>query len=147
MKLTVNADEKRGSVVYILLLTALAAGSVLGCLYLSGSWEGAGDSIKEYIRIVFDGTENISPQYTELLLPWIIAVGIVFVMGFFRFGFIVTGAVVIRKGFVAGFTAASFIRAYGIRGLLGLLSASPMTVVVMPTLIIYSAINQYFLLI
>ena len=42
-------------------------------------------------------------------------------MGFLRFGFIVTGAIIVRKGFIIGFTTASFIKFYGAKGMLVML--------------------------
>lgn len=144
MKLTVSAEEKRNTVVYALILIALAAGTALGSIYLSGSWETAGEGIRQYLGTVFEGAGNATPSYGSLLLPQLITVGIIFVMGFFHLGFIVTGAVIIRKGFVAGFTAASFVRVYGTRGLLGLLAASPMTVITVPLLVIYSAVSVIY---
>lgn len=37
MRLTVSPEEKKNTVIYILLLIALAAGTALGSVYLSGS--------------------------------------------------------------------------------------------------------------
>lgn len=144
MRLTVSPEEKKNTVIYILLLIALAAGTALGSVYLSGSWGSAGEEIKEYLGAAFKNAGDNRASYAALLLPQLITVGIIFVMGFFRLGFLVTGAVVVRKGFVAGFTAASFVRAYGIRGIWGLLAASPMTVITMPLIVAYSAVSVIY---
>ena len=73
------------------------------------------------------------------LLP--MRVGIVFLMGFLRFGFIVTGAIIVRKGFIIGFTTASFIKFYGAKGMLVMLSTMPTILITIPTLLLFSAVS------
>lgn len=62
-------------------------------------------------------------------------------MGFLRFGFIVTGAIIVRKGFIIGFTTASFIKFYGAKGMLVMLSTMPTILITIPTLLLFSAVS------
>ena len=82
--------------------------------------------------------------FKNSLVSSLIQLGIIFIMGFFRAGFIGTGAVIVRKGFVTGFTSAAFFRAYGARGFLIMLTTMPQLVIIMPAMIIYAAISIGF---
>lgn len=143
MKLTISSEERKNTAAYVLLLLALAAGTVAGSIYLSGNWEASGGAIREYLGELF-GNDGAAGANGAVLVPQLITIGIIFAMGFFRFGFIVTGAFIIRKGFITGFTVASFVSAYGARGILGLLAASPMNVITSPLLIMYSAVSVMY---
>ena len=141
-------EEGRGKTgVYAALLFMLALGVTAGCAYLVKNWDSVGNAVTEYLQAVFSpdavhesGTVVFKSSFASNLITF----AVIFFMGFFRFGFLVTGAVIIRKGFITGFTAASFIRAYGAKGITAMLSASPSMLITVPAVVILSAVSVIF---
>ena len=118
MKLNdIVADEKHGNGLLGLLIFLLVVGVTVGSVYLAKNSGDMAEGIKNYIG------------------------GIIFLMGFLRFGFIVTGAIIVRKGFIIGFTTASFIKFYGAKGMLVMLSTMPTILITIPTLLLFSAVS------
>lgn len=147
MKFMDTANSKKGAGVYVLLMLALAAGVTAGSVYLSRGWGEMGDGISGYLSRFFEGvTENKSSMtvFKTSLTSNLITLGIIFILGFFRLGFIGTGAIIIRRGFITGFTSASFLRAYGARGILIMLSTMPTALIYMPAMLIFSAVSVIF---
>ena len=147
MKMHYDGENRAGTAVYAVLLFMLALGVTAGCVCITKSWSGVGESVTEYLKSVFasDAARGSSMDvFKSSFASSLITIAVVFFSGFFRFGFLVTGAVVIRKGFVTGFTAASFIRAYGAKGIAAMLSASPSMLVTLPALMILSAVSIIF---
>ena len=104
-------NERSNAALYALGIFLLAAGVAAGSLYLARGSEEMAEGIKSYIGnffATFSETRNNMAVFRNSLTSNLISVGIVFFMGFFRFGPIVTGALLVRKGFIIGFTSASF---------------------------------------
>ena len=131
MKLNdIVANEKHGNGLLGLLIFLLVVGVTVGSVYLA---KNSGDMAEEI--------KNCMTVFKNSLQANLISVGIVFLMGFLRFGFIVTGAIIVRKGFIIGFTTASFIKFYGVKGLLVMLSTMPTILITIPTLLLFSAVS------
>ena len=127
MKLNdIVADEKHGNGLLGLLIFLLVVGVTVGSVYLA---KNSGDN------------KNSMTVFKNSLQANLISVGIVFLMGFLRFGFIITGAIIVRKGFIIGFTTASFIKFYGAKGMLVMLSTMPTILITIPTLLLFSAVS------
>lgn len=139
--------DRRNYGMYSLVLLLLAAGVIAGSVYLVKSSVSSGEGIKAYIENFFamiSENKNSMEVFKNSFIEGIISLGIVFAMGFFRFGFAVTGAVLVRKGFVMGFTAASFFKFYGLRGMLVMLSTMPTVIITLPALLLFSAVSVKF---
>ena len=138
MKLNdIVADEKHGNGLLGLLIFLLVVGVTVGSVYLAKNSGDMAEGIKNYIGsfcTAVSENKNSMTVFKNSLQANLISVGIVFLMGFLRFGFIVTGAIIVRKGFIIGFTTASFIKFYGAKGMLVMLST-------MPTLLLFSAVS------
>ena len=131
------ADEKHGNGLLGLLIFLLVVGVTVGSVYLAKNSGDMAEGIKNYIGsfcTAVSENKNSMTVFKNSLQANLISVGIVFLMGFLRFGFIVTGAIIVRKGFIIGFTTASFIKFYGAKGMLVMLST-------MPTLLLFSAVS------
>lgn len=147
MKMSCDGENRAGNGVYAVLFFMLALGVTAGCAYLVKSWDSVGNAVTEYLKAVFSpdaAHESGIDVFKSSFASNLITVAVIFIAGFFRFGFFVTGAVVIRKGFVTGFTAASFVRAYGAKGIIAMLSASPSMLITVPALMILSAVSIIF---
>ncbi len=148
MKISGTAErDKKSGALYITAALLLAAGIIAGSAYLASNGADINDEIQTYLSGFFssaaDGIVSFE-VFKNSLAASLAGAFIIFVMGFFRFGFIATGAVIIRKGFITGFTAASFIECYGIKGMLIMLSLMPSAIISIPVLLIFAAVSVRF---
>ena len=140
----IAADEKHGNGLLGLLIFLLVVGVTVGSVYLAKNSGDMAEGIKNYIGsfcTAVSENKNSMTVFKNSLQANLISVGIVFLMGFLRFGFIVTGAIIVRKGFIIGFTTASFIKFYGAKGMLVMLSTMPTILITIPTLLLFSAVS------
>ncbi len=147
MRLHAATDSGKGNgVLYALAIFMLIAGITAGSVYLAKNSAGM-EGIKEYLEkffASFSENRNNMAVFKNSLISNLICAGIIFVMGFFRIGCIGTGAMIIRKGFIMGFTSASFFKFYGGKGILIMLSTMPTVIITLPALIAFSAISVRF---
>lgn len=139
-----STDTRRNNGLYVLLIFLLVLGVTVGSTYLARQNSEIGEGIKTYIGdffASFSENRNNLVVFKNSLTANLISLTIIFVMGFFKFGFIVTGAVIVRKGFITGFTAASFIKFYGIKGMLVMLSTMPTVIITIPALLFFSVVS------
>lgn len=145
MKLNdIVADEKHDNGLLGLLIFLLVVGVTVGSVYLAKNSGDMAEGIKNYIGsfcTAVSENKNSMTVFKNSLQANLISVGIVFLMGFLRFGFIITGAIIVRKGFIIGFTTASFIKFYGVKGMLVMLSTMPTILITIPTLLLFSAVS------
>lgn len=137
--------------MYNILLTAgiilLAAGVTAGSVYLVKSSGETLEGIKTYITDFFSSISESSSNFDVFknsMFEGIVCFLIIFVMGFFRFGFVVTGALLVKKGFVTGYAAASFIKLYGFNGIVALLATMPSVFITVPAMLFFSAVSVIF---
>lgn len=145
---SVIGEEKRGNGLYVCGFVLLSLGVMIGSIYLMKT--DAKDAIKTYISgfiASFAENHNNISVFKNSMTENIVYIGIIFLMGFFRFGFLITGAILVRKGFIMGFTTASFIKYYGVKGMLVMLSTMPAVLVTVPALMFFSIISVRFSLI
>ena len=138
----IREGGKVSTLVFAAALLLLALGVTAGSMYLAKNSADMGEGIKEYLSRFFTSfSEN---RNKNSLASNLMCAGMIFVMGFFRFGCLGTGALLLRKGFVMGFTAASFFKFYGAQGVLIMLSTMPTALITLPTLIMFSAVSLRF---
>lgn len=124
----------------------LAAGVISGSIYLLKTADVSGEGIKSYLETFMkSGIEKnkldvCKCAFKENLIIFLI----IFISGFFRFGIVFSAAAVIRKGFVIGFTVSSFIKFYGLNGLLIMSATMPSLLIIIPALLIFLAISVNF---
>lgn len=144
---TETNTEKRSGTMYVLVTLLLILGVTAGSIYLAHHSANMGEGIREYINAFFasmkENTNNMT-VFKNSLASNLICVGIIFVMGFFRLGCVPTGAILVRKGFVMGFTAASFFKFYGAKGMLIMLSTMPAELIAVPALLFFAAVSVNF---
>lgn len=133
--------------MYVVIMLLLIGGIAVGSVYLAGGSPEIYDGIKKYITEFFASfTENKNNLaiFKNSFIHSMTEVAIIFVMGFFRLGCIGTGVILIRRGFVTGFAAASFFKLYGLKGALVMLASMPTIIITIPALMIYSFISIRF---
>ncbi len=139
--------EKNNRWLYGAAIVLLAVGVTAGSVYLAKNSIDLGEGIKNYIGSFFESfaenRDNIT-VFKNSLASNLISLAVIFVMGFFRFGCIATGTIIVRKGFILGFTSASFFKFYGLKGMLIMLSNVPTLLITVPALLFFSAISVKF---
>ena len=143
----IREGGKVSTLVFAAALLLLALGVTAGSMYLAKNSADMGEGIKEYLSRFFTSfseNRNNAAVFKNSLASNLMCAGMNFVMGFFRFGCLGTGALLLRKGFVMGFTAASFFKFYGAQGVLIMLSTMPTALITLPTLIMFSAVSLRF---
>ena len=144
---TIQETGKNSAWIYVIALILLAIGVAAGSIYLAENSAEMGEGIKEYLTqffASFSENKDNAAVFKNSLTSNLICTGIIFVMGFFRFGCIGTGALLVRRGFIMGFTAASFYKFYGIHGMIIMLSTMPTVLITIPTLLLFSAVSVSF---
>lgn len=147
MKFIDSEQTKKRTLTYTLLFLTLALGAAAGCIYLNRGWDNMGEGIIAYLKSFFERAKEgggYGGVFKASLISNLITLCIIFIMGFFKFGFVGTAAIICRRGFITGFTSASLIRAYGARGILVMLSTVPTAVIYIPALVIYGAASVTF---
>lgn len=142
-----NYIGKKNRWLYVVVTVLLVIGVTAGSVYLSKHSADMGEGIKNYISSFFNSfaeNRNNAAVFKNSLTSNLLSLAVIFAMGFFRFGCIVTGAVIVRKGFIMGFTAASFFKFYGFKGMLIMLSTMPTIIINVPALLFFSAISLKF---
>lgn len=140
-------EDKRTGALYAAAVFLLVLGVSAGSVYLAKNSADISEGLQEYLGNFFSSfsdTKNNLAVFKNSLTANLISALIIFVMGFFRFGFLVTGAVIIRKGFITGFTAASFLKCYGAKGMLVMLSGMPSLLITVPVMLFFSVISVRF---
>ena len=129
MKLNdIVADEKHDNGLLGLLIFLLVVGVTVGSVYLAKNSGDMAEGIKNYIGsfcTAVSENKNSMTVFKNSLQANLIIVGIVF----------------LRKGFIIGFTTASFIKFYGAKGMLVMLSTMPTILITIPTLLLFSAVS------
>lgn len=130
-----------------MLIFLLMTGIIAGSVFLAKNSANMGEGIKNYIGNFFSSfTENRNNinVFKNSITASLISLALIFIMGFFRFGFVITGAIIIRKGFIMGFTTASFLKFYGMKGMLVMLSTMPTVIITIPAMVFFAAISVKF---
>ena len=128
-----------------LIFFLLFAGVVLGSAYQMKISDGNG--VQNYLTNFFEqikGGADSRAIFQNAVKENFICLGIIFIAGFFRIGFVFAGAAVLRRGFVIGFTAAGFVKYFGAKGLLAVLSTLPGTILIIPGLLFFSSLSSAY---
>lgn len=136
---------KTGQKLIIILLTSFICGIIIGAFHMAFSAENT--ELYSYLNNFLNSITNTTDKFAifkssfsdnlKLLL-------IITLCGFFKFGFLGNIFCCSAKGFTIGFTTSSFLRYYGIRGLLIPLSSFLSTIIFLPVFIIFCAYSSYF---
>lgn len=135
------ASEHPEKLFLILLYILLACGAAAGAIYLVWRFGGSQDIkgwIDSYINNLSNGLDK-RLVLSNSIKAYAAAYIVFLVCGFFRLGAAVIAADIIRRGFIAGFTAAAFIRFYGVKGILLMLSSMTHLLIFLPAGLMFAA--------
>ena len=126
----------------LIMLLIFIAGTVLGAIYCTLLSSQSDDSLNSYLFDFFSRIKDELPYVRTLkssLIKNIRIFFIIFMCSYFRFGKPVIASVVGIKGFVSGFTSGTFIKYFGIKGMLLPLSSLFSNILFIPAFLILSA--------
>ncbi|MGN1116562.1 MAG: hypothetical protein ACI4TH_08340, partial [Candidatus Ornithomonoglobus sp.] len=128
---------------YIVLLAVIAFGAAAGGIYYVNKYNYSTD-IKSYLDSFLESAGNgmncrsimLGAIKSNMLTFAVLLAGILF-----RFGGILMGAELIRRGFITGFTAAAMMRVYGGKGLVMAVCQLPGMLLLIPAAALFAAMN------
>lgn len=125
---------------------ALLTGIIIGSVYLTKTAVSSGDGIQSYLESFVASGAGMDKftVFKKAITENALMLAVVFIAGFFKFGVILTAAVIIRRGFIMGFTTASFIKYYGVKGFLAMVSTMPSAVLLLSAFLIFAAVSAGF---
>lgn len=133
-----NHIRKLTCVTFTFFVMGIAAGAIY-CVLLKSD---ADTSLSSYFEKYFAGIQDLSNRSMILknsLLSYLRMFLMIFAAAFFRPGIIVSLCTVTVKGFTSGFTTASAIKYYGIKGLLVPASSFISLLLYLPALLILAS--------
>lgn len=123
-----------------------ALGAVVGSLYYVNCTESAGDiknSLDLYLQSIGNGLDLkkfiLNTLKDNAAVTAFLAVGV-----FFKLGVALSGFVIIRKGFVIGFTTAAIIGGYGIKSIYIALISGLQYIITIPLTLFFCSVNALF---
>ena len=127
--------------VTALLCFAMAAGSFY-CTTIDGE---KCQKLQEYLTVFLSSAGsgmNKSAVFQKSALEYGAVFLLIFLGGFFRPGILLSLGCLLQRGFSAGFTGASFLRIYGWKGLLGLVTCAGNILLLLPAVCIFCAVSM-----
>ncbi len=124
----------------IAFLMILCLGIGIGSIYMMRANNEEFLYIKEYLNSFFSMLGDLNKRQVlknSLYDNFILAIGI-FICGFFKAGIVGVAVCIAKKGFIMGFTSASMLKCFGIKGLLINVAYLPSILISLPMLIFFS---------
>lgn len=124
----------------IAFLMVLCLGIGIGSIYMMRANNEEFLHIKDYLNSFFSmlGDLNKRQVLKNSLYDNLILATVIFICGFFRPGIVGVAVCIVKKGFVMGFTSASMLKCFGIKGLLINIAYLPSILISLPMLIFFS---------
>ncbi len=132
--------------IYI-IFTLFIIGVCSGTVYSITLTQDADNSVNRYLVSYFEQLNSVTNHFEILknsIYDYMKLFTLIFLCSFIRPGIVLIGSSVILKGFITGFTAASFIKYYGTGGLLAQAAALPSTLIFVPALTLFAASAAIF---
>lgn len=138
--------KNRGMKTYFIIGAAIfIVGMFLGSFYAAGLEGNAYSEVAEYLKTFFSkGFGEKAEVFKKSLWLNFRVFFVIFMAGFFKLTIPVTIATVGFQGFISGFTTASFVKVFGIKGLLLGLSGILATVTFILNLVVFGAWSMKF---
>lgn len=131
---------------FLIAYLIFAVGTVAGSIYYVNYCNSLGDIkniLNTYVDSIKTGLDskniivNTLKDNITLFLLLLICI-------FFRIGIFLSVFIVIRKGFITGFTVASIIGAYGVKGIFVALISALQYLIIIPVMLFFCAVNTLF---
>lgn len=144
-----NTSVEYSQRLYLFVLYVfLAIGTVMGGLFLVNRYGNSTDIknwIDMYLLQIQAGIDK-NNIFMNSIKNSVFTLIIFFICSFFRCGPLIISAEIVRRGFVTGFTAAAFMKYYGIKGMVLIISLLPHIIILLPAGLIYASVGCAFAL-
>ncbi len=146
MSINKPIGNKNNDFFCIAAFFALVAGVIAGSVYLTKTAVSSGEGLRAYLEgFAATGAEaDKFMVFKKAARESFITLAVVFASGFFKFGIVFTAAAVVRRGFIIGFTTASFVKYYGAKGFLAMAATMPSVLIAVPAFLIFAAVSAGF---
>lgn len=124
---------------YVILAVGVAAGS----FYLLNEFyknTGIESYIAERINTMKNGCDKVGVMRNALKNNCI-SFAVIFASGFFKGGFLLSAAEILRRGFISGFTFSAYLKVFGLKGTLPALATMPGLILLLPAAVVFSAFS------
>lgn len=142
---SVKNNLTHSRIFFILSFSVLVIGVVFGSVYLAHT-AAVNGGIHEYLENFISSAAETDRFliFKNAFRSNLISLAVIFAAGFFKFGIALTAASVIRRGFIMGFTTASFIKYYGAKGFLAMSATMPSALIMLAALLFFAAVSAGF---
>ena len=143
MRKYLENNGQKLQILSILIFFVLVVGIVTGSVFYMKTGDGRA-VINEHLADIFRAsaeTTNKLEAAKNYFLEGVISCAVIFFCAYFRAGAFVTLSVVLRKGFVTGFTAAAAAGTYGLKGMALMAATGADLVISVIILVIFSAVS------
>ena len=138
--------KNRGMKTYLIIGAAIfILGMFLGSFYAAGLQGNADSEVADYLKaFLSQGFGEKAEVFKNSLIINFRVFALMFLAGFFKLTIPITIAAIGFEGFISGFTTSSFIKVFGIKGLLLGLSGILASVVFIVNLVFFGAWSMKF---
>ena len=143
MRKYLENNGQKLQILSILIFFVLVVGIVTGSVFYMKTGDGRA-VINEHLTDIFRAsaeTTNKLGAAKNYFLEGVISCAVIFFCAYFKFGAFVTLSVVLRKGFITGFTAAAAAGTYGLKGIALMAATGADLVISVIILVLFSAVS------
>ena len=143
MRKYLESNGQKLQILSILIFFVMVTGIVTGSVFYMKTGDGRA-AVNEHLTDIFRAaaeTSNKLGAAKNYFFEAAVSCAVIFICAYYKFGALATLAVVLRKGFVTGFTAAAAAGTYGAKGALIMAATGVELVVSVIILVIFSAVS------
>jgi stage II sporulation protein M len=134
---TLEIDRQKwnmGVAICISFLIAVFVGAVVSNVISSEKVAIMGEELKTFFSGIFENGEEIRPSFSAIFMKYAKYVFLIWLGGWFPFGIILSGGILMFRGASLGFTAAMLMKEFGMRGVIAtVFTILPQNLLLIPT--------------
>lgn len=131
---------------FLFMLLFFCAAYVAGAVCCGRAEVAENTEMSEFLTSFFSSVKSQDMKKSMIagIYEYLKTFGVIFVCAFFKPGAVITSCVVMRQGFMSGYSMASFLKVFSKKGLLAMLAQLPETLVFILLLIVFSSTSTKF---
>lgn len=119
---------------------------VAGSVFCAKAGNAESVQMSEFLNSFFESAKALDSKKTALagLYDYLKTFGLIFACAFFKPGAAITSCVMLRRGFMTGYSLASFVKVFSKKGVLAILAQAPEIILFLLVLLIFSSTSTKF---
>lgn len=119
---------------------------VAGSVFCAKTGNDESMQMQEFLTSFFESAKDLDSKKTALagLYDYLKTFGLIFACAFFKPGAAVTSCVMLRRGFMTGYSLASFVKVFSKKGVLAIFAQVPEIILLLLVLLIFSSTSTKF---